>query len=216
MNDNIFRKKILEMGKSAGEKIEKLFDGATRNAREFVDKFRDMNNKTRVKVMKQVGAGLMSLLILAGFTGCVDEKGNVVDEPSVTVTHVGEEEITVATTVVSPETQHKPVETTGPSSTSRPVETTGPAETTGPVETTGPAVTTGPAGTTGPAETTRPSESTTTTQNETTTTTPPVTTGPNEDNSPIVEDFPADEDGYAYPEFFANLVNKSIAEDYTG
>ena len=67
MKDNIFRKKLNDMGETAKEDIEKSFGGEVKSGDELVSKFKNMTNKARLKVMKKVGAGLLSLLILAGF-----------------------------------------------------------------------------------------------------------------------------------------------------
>ena len=86
MNDNTFRKKLNDMGADAKRKIEIFFEGATNNAHEFVEKFKSMSNKTRVKVVKSVGVGIMSLLILSGLTGCMDDLGNILNAQGPQVT----------------------------------------------------------------------------------------------------------------------------------
>ena len=175
MKDNVFRKKLNELGKNSSEKIEKYFAGATNNAHEFVEKFKSMSNKTRLKVVKSIGAGVMSFLILCGFTGCLDDLGNIMDTQTTPITQVTSAEIHDVTT---PQTR--------PEETKRPQETTAPQQ-----------VTTPPAETTKkPDETSTPGE--TTTENSGTVVTPK-------------EDLPADEDGYQYPEYFYNLVNKTMA-----
>lgn len=176
MKDNVFRKKLNEMGKNASEKIEKLFDGATNNAHEFVEKFKSMSNKTRLKVVKSVGAGVMSLLILCGFTGCMDDLGNIFDTDTPNITQVTNSQINDVT-----------IPSSRPQLTTKPAETSNPEETTKkPDETTKK-----------PDETSKPEE--TTTPNSGTVVTPK-------------EDLPADADGYRYPEFFYNLVNKTMAD----
>jgi len=237
MNDNIFRKKFNELGIKVSKKLDELFDGATRNAKEFVQKFENMSSKTRLKAIRCT-AGLMSLLVLSGFTGCVSNNGDIQNtQPDVTL--IGD--VGNITTSKDPvqgvqSTDPNVSETTGPSGneTTGPSgnETTGPSgnETTGPSEseTTGPSgsETTGPNGneTTGPSgnETTGPSGSETTgpSGNETTGPSGSETTGPSQGETtrpieptpepPEIEDLPGDEDGYKYPQFFADKCQEMV------
>ena len=200
MKDFILRKKLAELGESARKKVDYFFEGATNTAHEFVDKFKSMSNKTRLKVVKSVGAGIMSVLILAGFTGCMDELGNIIGQehsgttpPKTNVTTVFNETTKPEETIKPEETTKKPEVTTTP-----PVVTTPPEVTTTP-----PVVTTPPEVTTTPPVVTTPPEVTTTPPEETTT--PGGVVIPD-------EDLPADEDGYQYPEFFANLVRQTILD----
>jgi len=188
MKDFVFKKKLMELGNSAREKVNHFFEGATNSAEEFVDKFKNMTNKTRLKVVRSVGAGIMSVLILAGFTGCLDELGNIVEQDP------NGNNPSAITTVFN--------ETTRPEELTKPQVTTKPAETTkAPDETTKK-----------PQETTTPPVVTTTPPEETSTTPPETTTAPNEITTPR-EDLPADADGYRYPDFFANLVRQTILDE---
>ena len=161
--------------------MENFFKNATNRANEFVNQFKFMREKKRVKVVKSVGVALMSLFILAGVTGCNKEIEDILNEGTgnAQVTTIDTSDIT--TTFNMPEeTSRVPEETTA----KPPVQTT-PEETT----------TTPPVVTTPPEETTTPPEETTIPGDVV------VTPG---------EDLPADEDGYAYPNYFANLVYTTV------
>ena len=185
MNDNTFRKKLNELGVSTKRKIEYFFEGATNNAHEFVEKFKTMGNKKRLQAVKTVGTGLVILLALCGLTGCMDSLGNILNAQ-------GENEPKQTTVAYN-----NPDETTR-----TPIEITTPYITT-PV--TPPNVTT-PGGTTiTPPEVSTPGE--------TTTAKPVETTKPGGSVVTPSEDLPADEDGYAYPAFFASLVKDTIVNE---
>lgn len=77
MNNNIFQKKLNDLGPDVTKKIDDLFDGETKNPSSFVQKFEDFTPKLRKKAIKMAGAGLISLLVLCGFNGCVDKDGNL-------------------------------------------------------------------------------------------------------------------------------------------
>lgn len=77
MKNNVFRKKFNDLGPNTSEKINKLFDGETKTASEFVNKWEKLSKKAREKAIKIAGAGLLSLLVLCGFNGCVDKDGNL-------------------------------------------------------------------------------------------------------------------------------------------
>ena len=210
MKDFILRKKLAELGTSAKAKVDYFFEGATNSANEFVDKFKSMSNKTRLKVVKSVGAGLLSVLVLAGFTGCMDGLGNITDNPTTTTPKTEASSVYDPTTI--PEETKTPQETTtGPAVTTKPNDVaTTPQETTSqkPTETSKQ-----------PEETTKEPEETskqpeeTTKEPEETSKQPEETTTPSDDITTPEEDLPADEDGYAYPEFFANLVRQTIIDE---
>ncbi|MBQ7391239.1 MAG: hypothetical protein IJV73_01010, partial [Clostridia bacterium] len=107
------------------------------------------------------------------------------------------------------ETAAPPEVTTTPQVTTIPQEvtTTPPEVATTPQEVT----TTPPEVTTTPQEATTTPPEVTTTPQEVTTTPPKETTTPGGVVTPD-EDLPADEDGYQYPEFFANLVRQTILD----
>ncbi len=130
-------------------------------------------------VLNRVGAGIMSALILAGFTGCVDENG----ETDETTPYVS----------LDP-SPNEPGDGEGANS----------GEAAKPSETTQPVVIIKPEETTKPSATTKPEE---------TTPKPEEITPPEEPEPPVVlppEDLPADEDGYQYPDIFADKVMEQI------
>lgn len=174
--------------------MENFFKNATNRANEFVNQIKFMREKKRVKVVKSVGVALMSLFILAGGTGCNKEIEDILNEGTgnAQVTTIDTSDITTTfnmpeeTSRVPEETTAKPpVQTTPEETTTKPPVQTTPEETT----------TTPPVVTTPPEETTTPPEETTTPGDVV------VTPG---------EDLPADEDGYAYPNYFANLVYTTV------
>lgn len=186
MKNNIFRKKFNDLGPNVSDKIDKIFEGETKSDSEFVAKFKNLSSKARKKAIQIAGAGLVSLLVLSGFTGCVDKNGNITEttidqapEPQETPTSVLNE----YTTVSSPSQTNKPQE-----STSAPTETTGrPEEST----------------TARPAETTTaPTEITTTAPaTEETTTEAPIVT-------PVEpEKLPGYNEDYVYPTYLLNWVS---------
>lgn len=76
MNNNIFQKKLNGLGLDVTEKDDNLLYGKTKTASEFVNKWEKLSKRTREKVIKIAGAGLLSLLVLCGCgvnTGCVDK-----------------------------------------------------------------------------------------------------------------------------------------------
>lgn len=200
MKDNLFLKRIEALGSGAKKKIEKCLGSVIDSGHDFVEKFKSSTNKTRLKVIKQVGAGVLSVLLLCGFTGCVDENGDI----SANATTVSRVDVTT----IYNEPTTPPVVTTP----STPAVTTGPTTGTNPPEVTTPG-TTEP--TTPPVE-----EPGTTTPGTTEPITPPVevpgttTPGETEPSNPPAEtetpNLPADEDGYEYPEYFENLANEMI------
>ena len=190
MNNNVFKKKLSQFGGAVQGKLDELFDGATRTADEFLHKFRTMSEKNRAQAVKIAGGALLSLVVLCGFTGCVDENG-VIDETSSQVTTISSEEITTISNSYA-ETTEPGEETSTPGA-----ETTGPAATSGsetkPPETTVEPVTTEPVGgeeTSDPVAT--PPEETTGPESSEVTTADPGTENPDE--------------GYEYPKFFTDKV----------
>lgn len=186
MKNNIFRKKFNDLGPSVTEKLDDIFEGETKSESEFVQKFRNLSSKARKTAIKIAGAGLVSLLVLSGFTGCVDKNGDIHE----------------TTVEQSPETEtpssvlNQYTTTSPPEQTSRPEETTKRPEEI----------------TKGPEETTRGPEETTTKPEETTTpsTTEEITT------APIVTPvepakLPGYNKDYVYPAALTNFVAKYIS-----
>lgn len=183
---------------------DNIFEGETKSESEFVQKFRNLSSKARKTAIKIAGAGLVSLLVLSGFTGCVDKNGDI-HETTVEQSPETETPSSVLnqyTTTSSPEQTRQPEETT-----KRPEEITkGPEETTrGPEETT-----------TKPEETTTPSI----TEPSTTAPTEPATTEPSTTEeittAPIVtpvepEKLPGYDKDYVYPAALTNFVAKYIS-----
>ena len=188
MRDNIFRKKLNDMGETAKEDIEKSFGGEVKSGDELVSKFKNMTNKARLKVMKKVGAGLLSLLILAGFTGCVNKKGEIVSGSDKTqVSLIDETEL--------PGSDKKPnYETTGENKPSTPEHTTEPTTPETPTKPSTPEVPTNPST---PEQPTTP----TTPEQPTEPTTPETTTG---------EDVPPAPTEYKYPQYFIDRITQSV------
>lgn len=185
MKDNIFIKKLGELGSGAVRTVEKYFGGVVKSADELVDKFKNMSAKTRLKLVKQVGAGFMSLLILCGFSGCLNNKGEIENDMNSTTS------ITlVATTKPDDGEQTKPED----GEQSKPSE----GEQTKPNE--------GEENKPSDGEQTKPSEGE---QNK-----PSEGEGnkPSEGEKPPVEveDLPGDADGYAYPNFFKDKVHEVV------
>lgn len=197
MNDKQFLKRIAEFGDGTRLKIEKFFGGAINSGKEMVEKFKAMSAKTRAKLIKQVGAGLLSVLVLAGFTGCVNDKGEI-DETrtSAQVTLLTPEDLNSATSsAFAPGTRPVVPESSAPES--RPIV---PA-------TTAPETTPVVPGTAAPEITTPVAPSTSTPE---TTPVVPETTAPEVTPSVPAEDLPADADGYNYPKFFRDLVYERV------
>lgn len=198
MKNNIFRKKFNDLGPSVTEKLDTIFEGETKSESEFVQKFRNLSSKARKTAIKIAGAGLVSLLVLSGFAGCVDKNGDI-HETTVEQSPETETPSSVLnqyTTTSSPEQTNQPEETT-----KRPEEITkGPEETTrGPEETT-----TKPAETTGkPEEITTPSITEPSTTEEITTA--PIVT-------PVEpEKLPGYDKDYVYPAALTNFVAQHIS-----
>ena len=80
MDNNTFRKKLNEFGAKTCEKLDKLFEGATRTKEEFFEKFK--NPKIREKAVKIAGASIVSLALLCGSTGCMADNGQIVETSS--------------------------------------------------------------------------------------------------------------------------------------
>lgn len=186
---------------------DNIFEGETKSESEFVQKFRNLSSKARKTSIKIAGAGLVSLLVLSGFTGCVDKNGDIHET---TVEQSPETEtpssiLNQYTTSSSPEKTNRPEETT-----KRPEEITkGPEETTrGPEETT-----------TKPEETTTPSI----TEPSTTTPTEPATTEPSTTEeittTPIVtpvepEKLPGYNKDYVYPAYLTDKIHDWATNSY--
>lgn len=197
MNDKQFLKRIAEFGDGTRLKIEKFFGGAINSGKEMVEKFKAMSAKTRVKLIKQVGAGLLSVLVLAGFTGCVNDKGEI-DETrtSAQVTLLTPEDLNGATSSAFA-SGTRPVVPESSAPESRPIVPTTTAPETTPVV----------PGTAAPETTTPVAPSTSTPE---TTPVVPETTAPEATPSVPAEDLPADADGYNYPKFFRDLVHERV------
>lgn len=142
MKDNIFIKKLSDFDRSADSKTNELFGAATRNAPEFVTRWKIGSAKTGLRVMKMIAAGVTSLLLLFGFTGCMTDTGDFPETQSQET--LDTEETDEITTNRDPEETTDPEDTTGPEETTDPGGTTDPEDTTGPEGTTGPEETTGP------------------------------------------------------------------------
>ena len=203
MRDNIFRKKLNDMGETAKEDIEKSFGGELKSGDELVSKFKNMTNKARLKVMKKVGAGLLSLLILAGFTGCVNKKGEIVQGSDKTqVSLIDETEL--------PGSDKKPnYETTGENKPSTPEHTTEPTTPEAPTTPSTPETPTKPSTPENPTTPSTPEQPTTpekptSPEQPTEPTTPETTTG---------EDVPPAPTEYKYPKYFIDRVTQSVIDN---
>lgn len=141
-----------------------------------------------MKFLKILIPIVLCATLLVGLTGCVEELANALNNlfsDSAEQTEGGTSE-PISEQSTPSENNEENNEVTTPGVTTSPIETTLPTETSKPEETSSK-----------PTETTSPIE--TTTVNGGTVVTPN-------------EDLPADADGYRYPEFFYNLVNKTMAD----
>lgn len=186
MNKNQFNKKLNDLGPDSKEKIEEMLGSKVDSGEELVEKFEKTTPKIRKKIIASVGAGLLSVLVLAGFAKCMNNKGELSDAVS--------QETTIAenTPVITPAftTEAIPGTTAQISGTTKTPETTGVPTS----ETTGAPTTEAP--------------TTETTEAPTTETTEAPTTETAEPEVP--EDLPGDADGYQYPVFFRNLVHERV------